>query len=76
MLEDFRAEITCPHCGEQFEKTAAWLNENTALDCPVCGKAIALDFEKFRNDIRQAEDGIADFSRTIDSLNKAGKKRP
>ncbi len=27
----------CPKCGEQINKTVAWLKENSSYTCPQCG---------------------------------------
>ncbi len=39
--------VTCPHCGEQTEKTIGWLKASADFHCPGCRTLLHHDPEHF-----------------------------
>jgi uncharacterized protein (UPF0212 family) len=55
-----RAELTCPHCGKQFDKDAVWLNEHPSFPCPACGQLLD-DHHVDASTIKEVNQQVRDF---------------
>lgn len=56
----------CAECGEQVNKTVAWLKANHNYTCEACGKTSTINAanrERYLANTKYLEETIADFSR-------------
>ena len=51
--EDDIFEVTCPHCGEEFQVDEETLLDGS-VDCPACGELLEFDFDE--DDDAEADD--------------------
>lgn len=69
-LDNKRLDIPCPGCGHKISETVGKLKTNPTLVCPACKRPIAIKAEGLAAGLKQAEDAVADFKRTLSRLGK------
>lgn len=47
-INNWKIPVECPQCGQQVEKTLAWLENNGDITCPHCGAQFGVDSASFR----------------------------
>ena len=47
-IDNWLIPVACPQCGQQIEKTLAWLENHRDLACPSGGAEFGVNSESFR----------------------------
>lgn len=69
-FDSSRIELACPHCRHKFREAIAKLKTSPKLACPSCHGSIQVDASQLAASLKQADQAIADFRRSIGRLGK------
>lgn len=70
MFEEQKVGVACPKCGHKTEKTIAWLKTHDKLICDGCGHNVIIKSEKLFAGIKEAEEAVAKFRKSISGFGK------
>lgn len=72
MFEKAEIGIPCPECGHETSKTIAWIKAHDEMVCegPDCGRTIHLERENLLAGLKDAEQSMAKFRKSIGRLGK------
>ena len=65
LADDLKFPIDCPHCGHKSQKSVAWLKRHREFECPGCGVRFDANDPKTRTALKEIEDALGEFERTI-----------
>jgi len=66
--------VTCPGCGQEAQKTIAWLKEDGHFLCAGCGNSVHFDGAAILSEMQpDFSDGVAKISREIQRINRLTK---
>ena len=67
--------VTCPNCGQQAEKSLAWLHEDGHFVCAGCGTGTQFDGPAILKEMQgDFSEGKAQIARQIARLNRMLKR--
>ena len=68
MFEDAEITIPCMNCNKKTKKTIRWIHTHVEFNCSHCQHLIHLRPDKFRREMKKAEQAVKDFTQSLTRL--------